>query len=62
MHGALVSVVDIVQQHLGTTEIQQISERLGIEPAQAQRAVNSAVPSMVAAAPGGHELSLESHA
>jgi hypothetical protein len=42
-----MSVVDLVQQHLGPQEIQQISQQLGVDPATAQNAVQAAVPMMV---------------
>ena len=54
-----MSIVDLVQQHLGPDEIQQISQQLGVEPAAAQSAIQAAVPMMVggmagtAAQPGG---------
>jgi hypothetical protein len=47
-----MSLVDIVQQNLGPTEIEQISKQLGVDPATAQRAVQSAVPSLVAGMAG----------
>ncbi len=42
-----MSVVDLVQEHLGPQEIQQISQQLGVDPATAQNAVQAAVPMMV---------------
>src|SRR5215211_1736088 len=42
-----MNVVDLVQQHLGAQEIQQISQQLGVDPAAAQSAVQAAVPMMV---------------
>ena len=54
-----MSIVDLVQQHLGADEIQQISQQLGVEPAAAQSAIQAAVPMIVggmagtAAQPGG---------
>ena len=54
-----MSIVDLVQQHLGPDEIQQISQQLGVEPAAAQSAIQAAVPMMIggmagtAAQPGG---------
>jgi hypothetical protein len=47
-----MNVVDIVQQHLGPNEIQQIGQQLGVDPATAQQAVESAVPSIVAGMAG----------
>src|SRR5437764_10194702 len=43
----MASVLDIVQQHLGPQEMQQISQQLGTDPATAQQAVNAALPAMV---------------
>ena len=43
----MASTLDLVQQHLGPQEIQQISQQLGIDPAQAQQAVNAALPAIV---------------
>jgi len=42
-----MSLADLVQQHLGPEEIQQISQQLGVEPAMASNAVQAAVPLMV---------------
>lgn len=42
-----MSVVDLVHDHLGPQEIQQISQQLGVDPATAQNAVQAAVPMMV---------------
>ena len=47
-----MSLIDLVQQHLGPTEIQQISHQLGVDDATAQRAVQSALPSLVAGMAG----------
>ena len=41
----MATVLDIVQQHLGPQEIQQISEQLGTDEGTAQQAVNAAPPS-----------------
>ena len=43
----MASVLDIVQQHLGPQEMQQISQQLGTDPGTAQQAVNAALPAMV---------------
>jgi hypothetical protein len=43
----MASTLDLVQQHLGPQEIQQISQQLGIDPAQTQQAVNAALPAIV---------------
>lgn len=42
-----MSLVDLVQQHLGSQEIQQISQQLGADPNTTQTAVQAAVPMMV---------------
>ena len=47
-----MSVIDLVQQSLGPNEIQQISQQLGVDNATAQRAVESALPTMVAGMAG----------
>jgi hypothetical protein len=39
-----MSISDAVQQHLGPTEIDQISQQLGVSPDVAQRAVSAALP------------------
>ena len=39
-----MSITDAVQQHLGPTEIDQISQQLGVSPDVAQRAVSAALP------------------
>jgi hypothetical protein len=60
-----MSVIDLVQQHLGTDEVQQISQQLGVDPAAAQNAIQAAVPMIVggmastASQPGG-ESSIQS--
>jgi len=43
----MASVLDIVQQHLGPQEMQQISQQLGTDPATSQQAVNAALPAIV---------------
>jgi hypothetical protein len=43
----LMSVVDLVEQHLGASEIQNISQQLGVDPAAAQSAIQAAVPMLV---------------
>ena len=43
----MASILDLVQQHLGPQEIQQISQQLGTDPATTQQAVNAALPAMV---------------
>lgn len=42
-----MSTIDLVQQHLGDQEIQQISQQLGVDPNATQNAVQAAVPMMV---------------
>ena len=42
-----MSLIDLVQQHLGSQEIQQISQQLGTDPNTTQNAVQAAVPMMV---------------
>ena len=42
-----MSLVDLVQQHLGAPEIEQISQQLGVDQNAAQNAVQAAVPMMV---------------
>jgi len=47
-----MSLIDLVQQHLGPNEIQQISQQLGVDSGTAEQAVQSALPSMVAGMAG----------
>ena len=42
-----MSLLDIVQQHLGPEQIQQISQHLGIDPATTSNAIAAALPMMV---------------
>lgn len=42
-----MSLIDIVQQHLGPAEIQQISQHLGTDPATTSNAINAALPMIV---------------
>ena len=42
-----MSLLDIVQQHLGPNEIQQISQHLGIDPATTSNAIQAALPMIV---------------
>jgi hypothetical protein len=42
-----MNIVDLVQQHLGPQEIQQISKQLEVDPSSTQNAVQAAVPLMV---------------
>jgi hypothetical protein len=39
-----MALLDIVQQHLGQNEVNQISQQLGVNPAVAQAAITAAVP------------------
>ena len=43
----MASTLDLVQEHLGPQEIQQISQQLGTDPATTQQAVNAALPAIV---------------
>jgi hypothetical protein len=43
----MASLLDMVQQHLGPTEINQISQQIGADPAQVQSAISAAVPMIV---------------
>ena len=43
----MASTLDLVQQHLGPQEIQQISQQLGTDPNTTQQAVNAALPAIV---------------
>ena len=43
----MASILDLVQEHLGPQEIQQISQQLDTDPATTQQAVNAALPAMV---------------
>lgn len=42
-----MSVLDLVQQHLGPSEIQQLSQQIGADPATTQSAVQAALPMML---------------
>jgi hypothetical protein len=59
-----MSIVDLVNQHLGTDEVRNISEQIGAEPSAAQSAIQAAVPMIVggmagtASQPGG-ELKIQ---
>jgi hypothetical protein len=43
----MASLLDMVQQHLGPDEINQISQQIGADPGQVQSAISAAVPMMV---------------
>jgi hypothetical protein len=43
----IVSLLDLVQQHVGPNEIQQISQEIDADPATTQAAVQAAVPMLV---------------
>jgi hypothetical protein len=55
----MASLLDMVQQHLGPNEINQISQQIGADPGQVQSAIGTALPMIVggmannAAQPGG---------
>lgn len=66
-----MNFIDVVHQQLGPNEIQQISQRLGVDPAVAQKAVQAAVPMIVggmagaAQQPGGErtvQSAVDAHA
>ena len=42
-----MSLLDIIQQHLGPNEIQQISQHLGTDPATTSNAIQAALPMIV---------------
>lgn len=42
-----MSVLDLVQQHLGQTEIQQLSQQIGADPSSTQAAVQAALPMLL---------------
>ena len=42
-----MALMDMVQQHLGQSEVNQISQQLGISPAIAQTAIGAAIPMIV---------------
>jgi hypothetical protein len=42
-----MALLDAVQQHLGASEVNQISQQLGISQAQAQTAISSALPALL---------------
>ena len=43
----MASLIDLVKEHLGPQELQQISQQLGTDQATTQQAVNSALPALV---------------
>lgn len=43
-----MSIIDLVRQHVGPNEIQQIASQLGIDPSTATRAVDAAIPGIAA--------------
>jgi len=66
-----MSLIDLVQQHLGPDQIQQISQQIGADPASTQTAVQAALPMLLggmastAQQPGGAEnvsAAVEQHA
>ena len=42
-----MSLIDLVQQQLGSEQIQQISQQIGADPSQTQTAVQAAVPMLL---------------
>jgi hypothetical protein len=44
-----MNLLDVVQQHLGPNEIQQISQHLGTDPASTSNAIQAALPMIVGA-------------
>ena len=42
-----MSVLDLVQQHLGPSEIQQLSQQIGADPSSTESAVQAAVPMLL---------------
>ena len=49
MSSILDSIQEQVQQQVSSTAVQQMSQRLGVDPVVAQRAVNAAIPLVTAA-------------
>jgi hypothetical protein len=49
MSSILDSIQEQVQQQVGSAAVQQVSQRFGIDPVVAQRAVNAAIPLVTAA-------------
>jgi hypothetical protein len=49
MSSILDSIQQQVQQQVSNTAVQQMSQRLGVDPVVAQRAVNAAIPLVTAA-------------
>src|SRR5256885_15248125 len=47
LHGGHMALMDMVQQHLGQSEINQISQQLGVSPGLAQTAISAAIPMIV---------------
>jgi hypothetical protein len=45
----MASILDSIEQQVSGTAVQQVSQRLGIDPAVAQRTVNAAIPVITAA-------------
>lgn len=42
-----MALIDTIEQHLGANEIEQISNKLGVDPGTAQKAVSAALPMML---------------
>jgi hypothetical protein len=45
----VASIMDSIQQQVTATAVQQVSQRLGVDPAMAQQTVNAAIPVITAA-------------
>src|SRR3954465_7781748 len=45
----MASILDSIQEHVTGAAVQQVSQRLGIDPATAQQTVNAAIPVITAA-------------
>ncbi len=52
------SIIDIVQQQLSGGAIQQIAQRVGLDPATVQKAVNAALP-MIVGSLGQHAVTAD---
>jgi hypothetical protein len=45
----MTDILDTIQQQVGSAAVQQLTTRLGVDPAVAQRAIDVAVPAIVSA-------------
>lgn len=50
-----MSLIDLVQQNLGPAELQQISQQLGVDQPTTERAIQSALPNIVAGMAGNSQ-------